>query len=50
MALQFVDWISIVALNTKGVIGKSLNQIWEEYIKRMNKKINRMDEIKKSIK
>lgn len=46
---DYSDWISIVALNTKGIIGKPLNQIWEEYIRRMNKKINRLEEIKESM-
>ena len=47
---DYDDWISVVALNTKAVVGKPLNQIWEEYISKMNKKINRLEEIKKSLK
>ena len=47
---DYSDWISVVALNTKGIVGIPLNQILGEYIERMNKKINRLDEIKKSLK
>ena len=48
--IDYDDWITVGALNTKGTAGIPLNQIWSEYITKMNNKVNRLEEIKKAMK
>lgn len=43
---DYVDWVTIISLDTKAIVGLPLNKIFNEYIERMNKRIDRLTEIK----